>query len=191
MPCASSRRAAEQSDWPVAKRDRSCTPGGEPLQTVAKPSASFSTSYGTTNPLDSRRLRRTSRRVPYPLVPQKPYEGTNNTWHARRRSREPPIKNHQVQATLFRANKRFDIGATKSGSPPGAYLRSRLTTNHQSLITNHVTGGHCGRACAGTPPVSVTRRSRARIPRQYFRGNRPMPMMTSWLATKASNGPNA
>ncbi len=70
---------------------------------------------------------------------------------------------------------------------PGSASR-RLFTNHQSLITSHT---HCGMACAGTPPLSTTRRARARIPRQYLRGNRPIPIMASWLATKASNGPNA
>jgi hypothetical protein len=50
---------------------------------------------------------------------------------------------------------------------------------------------YCGMACAGTPPASGAGRVRARIPRQYFRGSRPIPMMTSWLATKASSGPNA
>jgi hypothetical protein len=61
-------------------------------------------------------------------------------------------------------------------------------TSHQSPITLRP---YCGMACAGTPPLWTTRRSRVRIPRQYFRGNKPIPMMTTWLATKASRGPNA
>jgi len=67
------------------------------------------------------------------------------------------------------------------------------TTSHFSPITSHLSRpkSHCGIACAGTPPVSATRCPRARMPRQYFRGNRPIPMMMSWLATKASSGPNA
>jgi hypothetical protein len=80
-------------------------------------------------------------------------------------------------------------------NPTGTQGYSVLPFHGKGLSGRHVPPitfrTYCGMACAGTPPASTTRRSRPRIPRQYFRGNRPIPMMTSWLATKASSGPNA
>ena len=83
------------------------------------------------------------------------------------------------------SRRRHAPGPRKRNATPLRSCGTPPSTSHLSPRN------HCGIACAGTPPVSTTRRSRARIPRQYLRGNRPMPMMTSWLATKASNGPNA